>query len=159
METVVKRKEGGTPYILAKSALSFAQLDPKVRIGCDGIEIQMLSELIDKETGIYKDVEDVFDLDSFNDYDIRVIHAPIISIGGMGDITLENLCDIQDSKMLDNVFKIANHFGKVHNRRTIIVVHSEMYITHIQSLGDSWSRIVAYIKNMLDIYPYTELAI
>lgn len=148
------------PLILAKAALNHEQLLAKIKAGCKGgIEIQILSELMDKDTEIYKDVDDVFNLEEFAGYDIRVVHAPIISKGGLGDMTLENLCDIQDSKMLDNVFKIANYFGKINNRNTLIVVHSEMYYNHITSLGDSWERIVKYVKHMLEIYPYTEIAI
>lgn len=66
--------------LYAKSALNKEQLDTKVNIGYDGIEVQLLSELIDGSIGHYKNTEDVFDLDSLKSYNIKVVHASILNI-------------------------------------------------------------------------------
>lgn len=144
--------------IYAKSALVKEQLDTKVNIGCDGIEIQLLSELIDGSVGHYKNVDDVFDLDSFNSYNITVVHAPILSFYGLSDVTLEDFVD-NDIIFLEQVFKIANHFGKLNNRRTGIVVHSESNIQIMQAIGETWKRAVMFLGYLLFKYPYTELYI
>lgn len=144
--------------LYAKSALNKEQLDRKVEIGCDGIEIQLLSELVDGEIGKYKSAEEAFDLPSFKDYDVRVIHAPILSFYGMADVTLEDFVD-DDIFLFEQVFKIAEYFGEVNNRMTDIVVHSESTVEIMESIGNTWSRATIYIGYLLFKYPHTRLLI
>ena len=65
--------------ILAKSALTKEQINAKVEKHADGIEIQLLSELIDGKIGHYHFAKDVYDLDNLKKYDIYCVHAPILS--------------------------------------------------------------------------------
>ena len=95
----------GTIMELLKN-LNKEQIERKIKIGCDGIEIQLLTELIHGQLGNYFEAEDVFDLQSFAKYNISVVHAPILSKYGISDVNLETLCDGYDFKLLDQVFYI-----------------------------------------------------
>lgn len=144
--------------LYAKSALNKEQLDRKVEIGCDGIEIQLLSELVDGSVGKYKSAEEAFDLESFRDYAVRVVHAPILSFYGMSDITLEDFVD-DDIFLFEQVFKIAEFFGEAHDRMIDIVVHSESTVEIMESIGNAWSRATIYVGYLLFKYPHTRLLI
>lgn len=47
--------------------------------GCDGVEIQLLDELIDGKLGQYHYAEEVFDLDNLLQHNIKAVHAPLLS--------------------------------------------------------------------------------
>lgn len=144
--------------IYAKSALSIGQLDVKKNIGCDGIEIQLLSELIDGRVGRYKSMEDVFNMEDFNNYNITVVHAPILSFYGLSDVTLEDFVD-DDIIFLEQVFKIAEFFGAKDNKMIPIVIHSETTVQLMESIGDTWNRVTSYLGYLLFKYPHTEVLI
>ena len=145
--------------ILAKSAFNEEQLNAKVACHAEGIEIQLLSELINGKVGRYHTAEEVFDLDKLKKYDIYCVHAPILSLYGLSDVNLEDMVDFEDFVLLDQVFNIANAIGEYHNRRTIIIVHSELYREKMIGLGDTWKRVLNSVGCLLLKYPYTELAI
>lgn len=144
--------------IYAKAALTQDQIKSKLDIGCDGIEIQLLAELINGEVGHYHKAEDVYNLDDFKDYNIEVIHAPILSWYGLSDVTLEDFVD-EDMIFLEQVFKVADYFGKLHNRRTLIVIHSETTVRLMKALGDIWGRAIKFLGYLLLKYPNTEVGI
>lgn len=145
--------------ILAKSAFTDEQLNAKVACNADGIEIQLLSELINGKVGRYHTAEEVFDMDKLKTYDIYCVHAPILSFYGLSDVNLEDMVDFEDFVLLDQVFNIANTIGEYHNRKTIIIVHSELYREKMIGLGDTWKRVLNSVGCLLLKYPYTELAI
>lgn len=102
--------------INVKSALRHEQLAPKENVACDGIEVQLLGEMVDTNgPHDWIEVEQAFDLEEFRRYNVKVVHAPLF--GKMGDILLERCLDETDVKVVDNVFKIANFFGEVHGRK------------------------------------------
>ena len=144
--------------IYAKSALSTGQLEVKKNIGCDGIEIQLLSELIDGKVGRYKNMEDVFNMSEFDDFNIAVVHAPILSFYGLSDVTLEDFVD-DDIIFLEQVFKIAEYFGNRDKKMVPIVIHSETTLQLMESIGDTWKRVVTYLGYLLMKYPHTEALI
>ena len=145
--------------ILAKSAFTDEQLNAKVACNADGIEIQLLSELINGKVGRYHTAEEVFDMDKLKTYDIYCVHAPILSFYGLSDVNLEDMVDFEDFVLLDQVFNIANTIGEYHNRKTIIIVHSELYREKMIGLGDTWKRVLNSVGCLLLKYPYTERAI
>lgn len=144
--------------IYAKSALCKDQLACKASIGCDGIEIQLLSELVNGKIGSYHDAEDVFYLYSFRDYNIEAVHAPILSQYGLADVTLEDFVD-DDIVFLEQVFKIAEYFGNRDNKMVPVIVHSETNTRVMKCVGDTWKRVVSYVGYLLFKYPHTELLI
>lgn len=144
--------------IYAKASLTKEQIEDKMNIGCDGLEIQLLGELIgDRDNGKYFEPEERFELDEFEKYPIKVVHAPIVH--GQGDVVLEVLCDKKDFKLLDNVFRIANFFGERRGEKIIAVFHTETYYDKIMDMGLTWGNIVNAIDLMLNKYRYTELVI
>lgn len=148
---------GSVPPIYAKASLSHEQIDVKNQIGCDGIEIQLLNELVENRQGhVYKMVSDTFNLSEFEDKNIRVVHCPLLS--GMGDVLLEMFVDNEDVVLLDRVCYIANHYG-TEDRKTIVVIHSESYYSALSDLGDTWVRIRETLSKLLTAYPNIEIAI
>ena len=145
--------------ILAKSAFNEEQLNAKVASNAEGIEIQLLSELINGKVGRYHTAEEVFDIKKLKKFDIYCVHAPILSFYGLSDVNLEDMVDFEDFVLLDQVFNIANTIGKYHNRKTIIIVHSELYREKMIGLGDTWKRVLNSVGCLLLKYPFTELAI
>lgn len=144
--------------IYAKSALSRAQIDCKINIGCDAIEVQLLAELVDGELGRYHMAEDVFNLEEFKDYSISAVHVPLLSHFGLSDVNLESFCD-EDFKLLDQVFYIANWFGEKQNKRVLVVIHSETDRTNMMLISDTWKTVLNAVGCLLFKYPYTELGI
>lgn len=144
--------------VLAKAALNHDQIKTKLNIGCDGIEVQLLGELLGKggEHDWLK-TSDVFNLDEFRDYPIKAVHAPLIP--GKDDTLLERVLDKSDYRLIYEVFKIANYFGELHKEEVKIIFHSEMYKEFLEDLGDQWDRMVYYIDFLLKEFPYTQLLI
>lgn len=146
------------PLILAKASLTREQIEAKETVGAQGIEVQLLAEMVvnrlDKQ---FKYAQAVYELEALREKDVYVVHAPIIP--GISDITLERLCDDGDAFLLEQIFYIANFYGQVHGRNTIIVAHSESYLEELMDVGGSWTNIVYYLNQMLHKYPHTELAI
>lgn len=144
--------------IYAKGSLTHEQLDVKESIGCDGLEVQLLGELIkDRTKGHYYSPLEVFDLSALSRHNIKVVHAPLLP--GEGDILLEALCDTKDIKLLDGVFYIANYFGQMQNRKCVIVLHSESFYEKLIDVSDAYKNIAKVLDSLLSRYPYTEVVI
>lgn len=147
-----------SPTIYAKSALTHDQIKTKLDIGCDGIEIQLLGELLGPEGNHHwLNASECFNLSEFTGYPIRVIHAPLIP--GHGDTLIERLVDDLDRKLLVNIFAIADFLGKANNVVIPIVMHSETYWEYLQDIGNSWSRLLFYVDDLLERFTNTELLI
>lgn len=144
--------------IYAKSALNTEQLNCKINIGCDGIELQLLTELVNTGLGDYHLAKDVFDLDKFGNYPVSIVHTPLLSHYGMANVNIESFCD-EDFKLLDQVFYIANWFGKNQGRRVLVVIHSETDRTNMMLISDTWKTVLNAVGCLLFKYPYTELGI
>lgn len=147
------------PEIYAKSALSEDNILAKESIGCDGVEIQLLDELIDGKLGQYHYAEEVFDLDNLLQHNIKAVHAPLLSHFGLSDVNIESLCDSEDFKLLDQVCYIANKAGDIHNRQIIVIIHSESFHDNMKLIGDTWKRTINSIGCLLFKYPRIEIAI
>lgn len=146
------------PSIYAKSSLTREQMDVKCSIGCDGLEIQLLGELVeDRSIGKYKRPEEVFNIKDLEKYPVSVVHAPLLP--GQGDLVLEVLCDRKDCQLLQSVFEIANFYGEIQSKKIIVVFHTETFLDKINDIGQSWNNMVQVIGYMLDRYPNTELVI
>lgn len=144
--------------IYAKASLTHEQIDVKLSIGCDGIEIQLLNELLgNRNEHDWLNADSVFNLNEFKDYPIAVIHAPLLK--GHGDVLLERISDPADYKLLYEIFKIANYFGECQNKVVGVVMHSESYVEYLSDVGNSVDRIEKYLERILLDFPYTELYI
>ena len=141
--------------IYAKSTLSHDQINAKKAIGCDAIEIQLLDEFI--ADNCYKCINEVVDLLEYENEPISVVHAPIID--SLGDLTIEQLCDFDDFRMLDITCEIAEFFSIAQNKNVIVVLHSETFLDFIIGIGGTLNRIEYYIDRLLCKYPHIKLAI
>jgi hypothetical protein len=149
--------------IYAKSALSKKQIDPKIEAGCDGIEIQLLSELCDGLSNKCLPANQAFDLNSMTHYPITVIHSPIYSLVNgreFYDLPLETMCaNNQYQDLLNQVFFLASFYGKINDRNTIIVFHSASDFGFMRGTGDMYKYILENLDKMLYKYSHTEVAI
>ena len=143
--------------IFAKSTLSKEQLDVKVSIGCDGIEVQLLSELVDGQIGRYLKADEVFNLPEFNNYPIKVVHCPLLWHYGLSDVNIESFA-CGDFDLLDQVCYIANYFGELQSEKIIVVVHSEVNMGSLVSLG-LLRKVVSTFSYMLMKYRNIEFAV
>ena len=137
--------------------MNHEQIQAKLNIGCDGIEVQLLGELYkDKSKHIYKKVEEVWDLSEFDKYPIKCVHSPLTE---EGDVLLEMICDLEDRLLFEELFKFAQHFGEVQNEVIPLIIHSESFYDALCDLGTSWITIRNTVKSMLDRYPNVKLLI
>lgn len=144
--------------ILAKSALNKEELDCKINIGCDGIEIQLLTELIDGKFGRYKKAEDIKEFKDLLNYPVKAVHAPLLNYFGMQDINIEEMSR-ENLPLLDQIFYIANAYGKKQNIKVLVIVHTETYLDKLLLQQDAWNQLVSAIGGLLFKYPYTEIGI
>lgn len=148
------------PQIYAKAIVEENNIAIKEKIGCDGIEIQLMCELLkNNELGSYYYVEEVMNLKTLLDHNICVVHAPLFSYKGVADINLEQLCDSFNFKLLDQVCYLANTIGKSQNKSILIVVHSEEHKENLKMLSDGWKRVLNGIGCMLFKYTYIEFGL
>lgn len=145
--------------VYAKSALTKDEISVKQSLGCDGIEIQLLDELIDQKIGFYNSANKVFDLNLYENDNIKAVHAPILSHFGLSDVNLETLCCDTSIFLLDQIFYIANYFGEKQNSTIRIIIHSENNLKNIKLFDGLWDSMKHDIKYMLRKYPYTILCI
>lgn len=148
--------------IYAKSALSHSDIISKDNIGHDGIEVQLLSELIgsDFETIPYKKV---FNLDEFLQYNINVIHSPLYSeyegSKSKVDCLIENIDIPFFFSIYEEVFKIADYFGKKNNKNILIIFHSEMSFNATFRVSKKWYHMLKKINYLLNTYRHTKIGI
>lgn len=148
--------------IYAKSSFGLPQMNCKEQIGCDGIEIQLVSELVGKNNGEVLKASDVFNYDLFNNVNVTVVHTPLIkteSWAVLETVTLENSVFTPYRKLLKQSFKIAEHFGKLNNKMVIVVVHCDYSLEKIESLFGGLKELEKMVYKFLDKYPHTILAI
>ena len=143
--------------IYAKSALKKKDIDTKIAIGCDGIEIQLLSELVDGKIGRYFKADEVFKLEDFKDYPIDVIHCPLLCSYGLSDVNIESFA-CNDFSLFEQVCYIADYFGKIKSKNTLVVVHSELNIDNMIAV-DILRKVVSTVSYMLMKYTNIEIAI
>lgn len=144
--------------IYAKSALNKEQIDVKNNIGCDGIEIQLLGELVKEGLGSYYNINEVIDLSEFEDYNIKVVHAPILSKIGLSDINLEDFLG-KNHKLLEQTLYIANYFGEVQGETIVVVIHSECTLNRLKSDESFWNKLLCTFDIFLTKYKNIEIAI
>ena len=146
------------PSIYAKAALNKEQIQSKVEIGCDGIEVQLLDELtISRHHGIYRSATTAYDLTGLKDAPVKAVHAPLMCDNGY--ITLETIVDPKDMKLLEQVFSVANFYGMQQNCSVHVIMHSESFYYMLADMGNMWSRIVRSVDAVLSRYLHTELLI
>lgn len=147
------------PIILAKASLLVEQIKPKMELGADGLELQLLNETLELD-GLdrrWKSFKSVYPIYEISRYPIYAIHAPLIS--GFGDMTIENMLDAEDIYVLSQMFAIADEIGSLQNRNITLVVHSESYYSNMLDVGDVYLRILSQLDKFLTSYKHVRIAI
>lgn len=147
------------PEVYAKSALKEDDLESKRILGGDGIEIQLITELVNGAVGKYFYAKDVYDLSLLKKYNIKAVHAPLLGNYGIPDVNIESLCDSSDFLLLDQVCYIANLAGEYHDRTILVVIHSESCRNNMMLIGDTWKRVINCVGCLLFKYPRIEICI
>lgn len=144
------------PLIFAKAALNKNQIAVKKSIGCDGIEIQLLNELFEPKRGHYL-LEEVFNLEDFRNEPVLAVHAPLLK--GYGDLTIEQMADVEDKRVFLETCRLANYFGEIQNREIIVIVHSETFMGFIKGIGNTLYNIESMFATALEKYPHIKIGI
>ncbi len=137
--------------IYAKSALKAQKIDVKMNIGTDGIEVQLLNELLHKDRKVFaKAYEDVFRIHDFDRYPIRVIHTPLVEncFLDIEDLVEEPMCSL-----LEECFRIAQYF------KASLIVHTSIYFPRFMQNLEFRRVFTNFVYRMLHKYPDVTLLI
>lgn len=142
--------------VLAKSAMKTPDIDAKHKIGCDGIEIQLLGELKGQKEHEWKIATDVFNINEFIGKGIEVVHAPIFK---KHDALIEHMADFEDVQLLISVFTIAQKIAEAENKNIYVIFHSETTFDILDDLSNNFNRIANMLESLLLMFPRTILCI
>ena len=145
--------------IYAKAALDMRQIEVKQNIGCDGIEIQLLGELLEKDpSGMYREAEEIWNLSDFDHVPVKAVHAPLVS--GF-DLTLEKMTStgLFPPTILYNTCEIAEHFGRHSGGEVPVVVHTELAVSNNFIATGMYSEIRCMMDHILMAYPHVSVCI
>lgn len=130
--------------ILAKAAFERGQIQTKIHIGTDGIEIQLLEDY--KKNPINR--IEALDIIKETTADIYAIHMPLPDDG----FELQNLFRNKEQYVLHNVCSLAHTISNYLNHRIIIVIHLGMGLNELQKQG-LLVDITNELKTLQDMYP------
>lgn len=130
--------------ILAKSALILNQMQKKMSLGADGLEIQLLGELIDTPH-TFKNYEEAFpDFDKLLEIPVYSIHAPLVNyIKALNkkeqqklniSCNIEQLTHAEYKELFRQIFRMAQAFANHQKHRVNIVVHTEINFTLLTTI-------------------------
>lgn len=148
------------PLIYAKAAFNKEQMDAKLAAGTDGIELQLLDEMLTRtEDGRrkWRLASAAYDIDNLITYPVSAVHAPLLS--GMGDITLENMLDSEDVIVLNEMFRIADAYAKQQDKVITLIVHLESYVSSMLDVGGVYYRMLTTLDSLLSNYPNVRVGI
>lgn len=144
--------------IFAKSTLRIKDIEAKQALGCDGIEIQLYGELLEKGTKHnWKTIEESFADPFMAWHNIKAIHAPIIH--DRSDACIENLTDTEDILLLNEVFRLAQTIGELDEQDIMIIFHSETTVDSLIEKDNSLDRMARVLGKLLTRYSRVTLLI
>ena len=136
------------PQIYAKSAIKINNIKCKHTIGCDGIEIQLLSELKNNEE---------INLKNFENLKIKAVHVPNIDM--TADVLIDYISNEEYHKYIRETCQIANYFGEKQEELIIVIIHSEIDFEHLMKTKILYESIKENIRNLLSEFPYIKIGI
>ena len=108
------------PLLYAKASLDSAEIEEKIRCGCDAIELNLENDFLLHGN----DYLGYYGIELFGMKDIRVVHVPFNQDKEI--LNLEWIFGRRDISALENVFSLAQYCGEKWNHEVIVVVHSCM---------------------------------
>ena len=148
------------PLIYAKAAFNKEQMDAKVAAGTDGIELQLVDEMLTRtEDGRrkWRLASAVYDINNLITYPVSAVHAPMIS--GMGDMTLENMLDSEDVIVLNEMFRIADAYAQQQDKVITLIIHLESYVSSMLDVGGVYYRMLTTLDSLLNNYTNVRVGI
>lgn len=136
------------PLLIAKSALIENELDNKIFLQAEAIEIQLLDELA------YTSAKALFNRNKklFFRYPIKAIHAPLMD---SHEVSLEY---IRDTKYVKKTCELAELCGKLRNEKIIVVLHVYNSTDTLRELG-RLNYVVSMIRQLADKYEHIKIGI
>lgn len=145
--------------IFAKSALLKEQIDTKMDIGLDGIELQIRDELIEMNTDKILGFDDILEIEKIAKYPIEAIHAPISNYVPKYCADLEYLLDSNQVHSFNEILYLADKIGKYKEKEIIIIVHTSLQANDKFFDSDIWDMISERLKYFLNMYSNIKIAI
>ena len=140
--------------IVAKSAINREQLEHRLALGADGIEIQMLDELDDSNGFPTKDWHEHIDINMLVNYPIVALHVPI----SKDMIMLEHLHNVEYRTAFKNICSLANFIGSVRETVVTVAIHSEMCYDKMLKIG-LLNDLTYILDDMLSIFTWVRIAV
>lgn len=145
--------------VIAKSALIKSQMDCKMNLGADAIEVQLLNELVDND-----DLALAFpNLGECLNIPVYSVHTPLVRYANSDarlDIILEVLVRGNYINLFENVCKLANKFGVVQNKVVWVVVHSSLASSCLETSDkDIIESIIESLTILLEKYTNIGIAL
>lgn len=141
------------PLLYAKASLDRAEIEEKIRCGCDAIELNLENDFLLHGN----DYLGYYGSELFVMKDIRVVHVPFNQDKEM--LNLEWIFGRRDISALENVFSLAQYCGEKWNHEVIVVVHSCMAMYDFMQYELLQERIVEKLGELFGQYPRVELAV
>lgn len=141
------------PSIYAKASLDIAEIQEKIRCGCDAIELNLEEDFLQYGN----DFLGHYGSELFDVKDIRVVHVPFNRDGEM--LNLEWIFGHRDISVLRDVFSLAQYCGERWGHTVTVVVHSCMSMYDFMQYELLQERIVEKLDLLFSQYTRVELAV
>ena len=139
--------------IYAKASLNIAEIQEKIRCGCDAVELNLEEDFLLHGNHFVE----YYGEELFTIKDIEVIHIPSNQDKEM--INLEWIFGHKDISILENVFSLAQYCSEIWNHRVIIVIHSCLAMYDFMQYELLQERILKELEVLFDQYPQVDIAI
>lgn len=140
--------------IVAKSAVSREQLEHRLMLGSDAIEIQLLKELNDDNGLPTKDWHEHIDVNMLVNYPVVALHVPI----SKDMIMLEHLHNVEYRTAFKNICSLANFIGSVRETVITVVIHSEMCYDKMSKIG-LLNDLTYILDDLLSVHTWVRVAV
>lgn len=151
------------PIILAKSAMVKNQMQRKMDLGADGIEVQLLNELINDDDLTIKNLSKAFpNLDELLEFPVYSVHAPLCCYTEGVNVppNIEVLSQTNFVYLYKETCRLADLYGERHDRIIRVVLHTEIDVSRSKIVNvDTLARIAKVTKLMLDMFPHINICI
>ena len=139
--------------IYCKSGIDIKQLEARSNLDTNGIELQLLSDFIDKPKTTREYI------DNIKEYikDIKVIHVPLKL--GEEVVEVQMLSEDTQQKLFNRICELAQTISNINNKETTIVIHNSWSLREYEYSSDKYNKIINYLKEVLNSNKNIKIAI
>lgn len=151
--------------ILAKSAMVLSQMKNKIDLGADGLEIQLLGELITDGTSTAPELEEAFpDLEEMLKLPVDSVHAPLCEYSDTVKFdvppNIEVFMQPTFEDTFDRVCELANRYGQIQGKLVKVVVHTETDTSRRDEVFKyNFDKLLDFLYRMLNTYTSIDICI